>query len=411
MVRKATKKKDEELAEQGLKLRHYGLRLRVRPNKEQEEKILRYFGCARFTRNFYLSERMEVYKQTGENLTGAEFKKSFIILKSHSEFGWLKEPDKFVLECAIEQVEDAFTRFFKGQNKFPKFKSKRQAQQSYTTKETNGNIKLNVEDHTIQLPKVGKVNVLLSKKHRKMFENEGFSGKIKQATVSYHSSGQYHVSLKIEEVVKREEPIELSYLREEDVMGVDLGLTHFLIDSNGVKIDNPKHLRQHLVKLAKLQRKLKKKKLHSCNYKKMQNRISKLHLHIANKRKDFLHKQSRKLVNENQVIVLEDLYVKGMIKNKKLSQSIADVSWSQFKTFVSYKADWANKRVVLVDRFFASSKLCNGCKKKQTLLSLSTRVWVCPECGQQHDRDMNAAQNIKEEGLRILRSQPLLNPV
>jgi putative transposase len=209
--------------------------------------------------------------------------------------------------------------------------------------------------------------------------------------------------LKCEEIIQLQDDIDLSTVFLDKIIGLDLGLLHFFIDSNGDKVDNPKYLKEQLNKLAKLQRQLKNKVIGSSNYKKLQQKISKLHLHIANKRKDFLHKESRKLVNENQVIVLEDLNVKGMIKNKKLSRSIADVSWGMFKTFISYKAEWDNKKVVIIDRFFPSSKECNDCHEKNTLLSLSDREWVCPKCGTVHDRDINAAKNIKEEGIRNLK--------
>jgi putative transposase len=404
MARKSTKQRNEELAKEGKQLRHYGLQLRMEPKKKQREQIQQTVGNARFTHNFYLSEKKEVYQLTGETLTYGEFKKAFNNLKDHPYFSWLQKSDKFALECAMEEVEDAFNRFFSGQNGFPKFKSKHSSKQSYTTKETNGNIKLNIEKRTVQLPKLGKVKVRFSKKHRKMFQEHGLKGKIKSATVTYHSSGQYYVSLKIEEIVDLERPLDVFSIPDEDIIGLDMGLTHFYIDSNGQKVDNPKYLKENLRKLAKLQRKLKNKKKGSSNYKKLQQKISKLHLHIANQRQDFLHKESRKVVDENQVIILEDLNVKGMIKNRRLARSIADVSWSMFKTFVTYKANWANKTVVLVDRFFASTKLCNGCQTKNTLLSLSDREWVCPNCGNKHDRDINASQNIKEEGIRILRS-------
>ncbi|MDR6998969.1 RNA-guided endonuclease TnpB family protein [Neobacillus niacini] len=400
--RKTTKEKNEELAKDGLKLRHYGLKLRMEPNKKQKEQIHQTAGCSRFAFNFYLGERKEVYRLTNETLSVGDFKKSFNVLKEHPMFNWLKKADKFALETAMESVEDAFQRFFKGQNGFPKFKSKHKSEKGYTTKETNGNIKLDIQNQMVQLPKLGKVKIRLSKKHCKMFQENGLKGKIKTATIKYHSSGQYYVSLKIEEIIDLPETVDFSTVSEDKIIGLDLGLNHFYIDSNGKKVDNPKFLKTKLKKLAKLQRQLKNKKIGSSNYKKLQQKISKLHLHIANMRKDFLHKESRKLVNENQVIVLEDLNVKGMIKNKKLACSIADVSWSMFKTFVSYKADWANKKVIPVDRFFASSKQCNGCHEKNTMLSLSDRDWVCPNCGTKHDRDVNAAKNIKEEGIRIL---------
>lgn len=400
--RKTTKEKNEELALKGLQLRHYGLKLRMVPSNNQKDKIHSFCGSSRFTYNFYLGERMEVYKDTGETLKGGEFKKSFNVFKEHPLFNWLKDADKFALEAAIEAVEDAFDRFFKGQTKFPKFKSKRKSEQSYTTKFTNNNIELDVKKQQVKLPKLGWVKVHLSKKHRQMFQEKGFNASIKSATIKYHSSGQYYVSLKCEEIISMQKKVDLSNVSLDQIIGLDLGLMHFYINSNGEKVENPKYLKEKLKKLAKLQRQLKNKTLGSSNYKKLQKKISKLHLHIANKRKDFLHKESRKLVNENQVIVLEDLNVKGMIKNKKLARSIADVSWGMFKTFITYKANWDNKEVIIIDRFFPSSKECNGCHEKNTLISLSDREWVCPKCGTVHDRDINAAKNIKEEGIRLL---------
>jgi putative transposase len=407
MARRTIKQLNEELAKEGKQLRHYGLKLRMEPNKVQTQQIHQTIGNARFTHNFYLSEKKEVYQLTNKSLTYGEFKKAFNNLKDHPFFNWLQLSDKFALECAMEEVEDAFERFFSGQNGFPKFKSKHKSKQSYTTKETNNNIRLNFEKQTVKLPKLGEVKVRFSKKQRKLFQEQGLKGKIKSATITYHSSGQFYVSLKLEEIVKLENPLDFLSVPNNQIIGLDFGLLHFYIDSNENKVDNPKYLKENLKKLAKLQRKLKHKKIGSSNYKKLQKKISKLHLHIANQRKDFLHKESQKVVDENQVIVLENLNVKGMIKNRRLARSIADVSWSMFKTFVSYKADWSNKTVVLVDRFFASTKLCNGCQSKNTMLSLSDREWVCPNCGTKHDRDINASRNIKKEGIRILLSNLL----
>lgn len=408
MARKTTKQRNEELAKEGNQLRHYGLKLRMEPNKIQRQQVHQTIGNARFTHNFYLSEKREVYQMTSEILTYGEFKKAFNNLKDHPYFDWLKKSDKFALECAMEEVEDAFDRFFSGQNGFPKFKSKHSSKQSYTTKQTNNNIQLNIEKGTVKLPKLGEVKVRISKKHRKMFGEQGLKGKIKSATITYHSSGQYYVSLKLEEIVDLVNPMDFLSVPDSEIIGLDLGLLHLYIDSNGNKRENPKYLKENLQKLANLQRQLKHKKIGSSNYRKLQQKISKLHLHIANQRKDFLHKESRKVVDENQVIAMEDLNVKGLIKNRRLARSIADVSWSMFKTFVMYKANWANKTVVLVDRFFASTKLCNGCQTKNKMLSLSDREWVCPTCGMKHDRDINSSRNIKEEGIRILRSNLLL---
>src|SRR5213080_411630 len=199
--RKTTKQRNEELAKEGKQLRHYGLQLRMEPKHSKRRQIHQTVGNARFTHNFYLSERKEVYQLTGETLTCGEFKKAFNNLKDHPYFLWLKKSDKFALECAMEDVDDVYERFFSGQNGFPKFKSKHTSKQSYTTKETNNNIRFNIEKETIQLPKLGEVKVRLSKKHRKMFQENGLKGKIKSATITYHSSGQYYVSLKIEEIV------------------------------------------------------------------------------------------------------------------------------------------------------------------------------------------------------------------
>ena len=406
MARKTVKQRNKELAKDGLQLHHYGLKMRAIATPEQLEKMYQFAGCARFTYNFYLNEKQEVYRKTGETLKYGEFKKAFNGLKDHPEFLWLKQTDKFVLECGMEQVEDAFDRFFKGQNKYPKFKSKHNSKQSFSTKSTNGNIKLDVENNQVKLPKIGWVKVKFSKKQRKLYQERGFNAQIKGATVSIHSSGQVHISMKLEEVIPMKQETDWSSISDDQIIGCDLGLTHFLIDSNGNKIDNPRYLKNDLYKLAKLQRQLKNKIKGSSNYKKLQKKIAKLHLKISNTRKDFLHQQSRKLVNENQVIVLEDLNVRGLIKNRKLARSISDVSWSMFVAFVSYKANWDGKKVVLIDRFFASSKQCNSCKSKNTLLSLSNRIWVCPNCGTEHDRDENAAKNIKEEGIRILQNLP-----
>ena len=400
---KSVKERNKELAKEGLKLHIYGLKLRALPNVKQKELFQKTFGCVRYTSNMYLSERKEAYKYAGENLSVSAFKQFYNQFKQRSSVTWLKEVDKFALETAMENVDDAYQRVFKKQSNFPKFKKKHTSKESYTTKSTNNNIQFNPRTQQVKLPKIGWVKIKLSKNQRKLFEEEGFHGKIKGATITNHSSGHYHISLKIEEVVSLKPEPNFSEIKSDQVIGCDVGLTHFLIDSNGSKIENHRFLNNYLKKLAKLQRQLKNKKRGSNNYKKLQQQIAKLHLKVSNTRKDFLHKQSRKLVNENQVIVLEDLNIKGMIKHKKLSRSIADVSWETFKTFVSYKADWEGKKMVLIDRFFPSSKECNGCKEKNILLSLSDRLWVCPKCATAHDRDVNAAKNIKEEGIRMLK--------
>lgn len=402
--RKTVKEKNKELAVEGKKLKLYGLKLRAFPTGYQESLMKQFAGANRFAYNFYLAERKEVYDNTGETLSGARFKQSFNVLKDHDLFKWMKDVDKFALETGIEQVEAAFKKFFEKQNGFPRFKSKHTSRQSYTTKLTNNNIQLDVEKRQVKLPKIGWVKVRFSLKQLRSIQTEVFERKIKSAAVSLQSNGIVHIALTMEETIDIPPVIDWKTIDESSVLGIDLGLSHFYIDSNGVKIENPRHLKKYITRLKKEQRKLSRMVKGSTNYRKQQKKLAKYHMRVANCRKDFLHQMSRKLINENQVIALENLNVKGMVKNKRLAQSILDVSWSTFVTFLTYKAEWANKKIVPVGRFFASSKTCNCCGEKETHLTLSERVWVCSNCGAELDRDHNAAINIKQEGLRILRT-------
>lgn len=229
MTKRTTKQRNEELNKEGLQLRHYGMKFRMEPTSFQQERIHQHIGCTRFVYNFYLNERQEVYRNTGENLSYSTFKKYFNAFKQNPLVSWLKAVDKFALECAMEQVDDAFIRFFKGQNRYPRFKRKHKSRQSYSTKETNGNIRLDVKNQTVQLPKIGKVSIRIPKKVSETLRKTGLRGRVKGATVSYHASGQFYVSLKLEEVVSLETPPDLSLIPEDQITGCDLGLTHFLI--------------------------------------------------------------------------------------------------------------------------------------------------------------------------------------
>ena len=400
--RKSVKEKNKELAAEGKKLKLYGLKLRAFPTSYQESQMKQFAGANRFAYNFYLAERKEVYENTGETLTGARFKQSFNVLKEHELFKWMKDMDKFALETGIEQVEEAFKRFFEKHNRFPRFKSKYTSRQSYTTKFTNNNIELDIENRKVKLPKIGWVKARFSTKQLCLIQIEVFERKIKSATVTLQSNGTIHIALTIEETIEIPPVIDWSEVDEGSVLGIDLGLSHFYIDSNGVKVENPRHLKKYMDRLKKEQRKLSRMVKGSSNYRKQQKKLAKYHMCVANCRKDFLHQMSRKLINENQVIALEDLNVKGMVKNARLAQSILDVGWSTFVVFLKYKAEWANKKIVPVGRFFASSKTCHVCDEKETGLTLSERTWVCGNCGTEHDRDHNAAINIRQEGLRLL---------
>lgn len=398
------KEKNKELLKQGKELNHYGLVLRLEPNKEQMVLINKTIGSARLIFNLYLNERQNFYKDTGKTLSIANYKKSYLNpMKQTDDYIFLKEVDKFALEASVEAVDDAYDRFFKGQNRFPRFKSKHKSRKSYTSKQTNNNIE--VLDGFVKLPKLGlvkfsrpnKVGNSLSKAISK-------DAKIKKATIS-ENAGNYYVSFLCEEIIDIVEPLEISGIDLNNVIGIDLGLTDFATVINGdasKKFANPKYLKQSEEKLNKLQRKLSKKEKGSKNFIKAKKKVAKLHQDITNQRIDFAHQLSRKLVNENQVIVVEDLNIKGMVKNKNLAKAISDAGWSRFITFLKYKLEKDGKYLVKIDRWFASSKLCSSCNEKNIMLTLNDREWVCSSCGTHLDRDVNAAINIRKEGLRLL---------
>lgn len=404
--RKTTKEKNKELAKQGKQLNNFGIVLRIYPNEAQESLIKQTFGCTRLIYNKYLAERQDYYKKTGKTLSVGDYKANYLNpIKKTDEYSFLKTVDKFALESAVENVDDAYKRFFKGQNKFPKFKSKHKSKKSYTTKFTNNNIE--IKDKLLKLPKLGFVEVKLSKEKyisnnlKKIINKKAL---IKSATVS-EKAGKYYVSLACEETISLIKPLELANIDTDKIIGIDLGLIDFATITNGsreTKIPNPKYLSKSEKKLAKRQRNLSKKKKGSKNFIKAKEKVAKAYEKTANQRKDFAHKLSRKLVNESQVIVVEDLNIKGMVKNKKLAKSISDAGWYRFITFLDYKLKLEGKYLIKVDRWFASSKICSACGEKNIMLTLNDREWVCSNCGTHLDRDGNAAINIRQEGMRLL---------
>ena len=406
MARKTIKQRNEELKPFGKQLKHYGLVLCALPNEKQIDLASQTFGCSRLIYNKFLAERKDYYKETNKTLSVSDYKKHYLNpLKKMEEFNFLKNVDKFALESAVENVEDAFDRFFKGQNKFPKFKNKRKAKKSYTTKFTNNNIR--IEGNFIQIPKLGKVKFVVPKtikNNSKLDKIKNGIARIIKATISYQC-GKYYISLCLEEVVDLVNPLNLDNIDLNKIIGIDLGLKDFAIINNGLhtkKVDNPKYFIKSENKLAKLQRRLAKKQLDSKNYNKAKLKVSKLQKKIANQREDFCHQLSRQLVNESQVIVVENLNIKGMVKNKNLAKAIQDAGWSKFLTFLKYKLEWEGKHYVEIDRWFASSKICSSCGEKKLMLALSEREWVCSSCQTTHDRDENASVNIRKEGIRTL---------
>ena len=356
-------------------------KFRIYPTNEQQIALAKAFGCCRWFWNYSLNLCQKTYLTTGKGLSRGAIQGLLPSLKK--EYSWLTDAYSQCLQYVALNLSTAYKNFFEKRTGFPRFKSKHGKQSiSYPS-----NVKLD-GDH-LKIP--GKVGLIYCKQDRK------FDGKIKTVTVSLNPDGKYYASVLVDD------GRELAQLSTEGkAIGIDLGLTHFCITSNGSKFDNPRHTTKYARNLKKKQQSLARKQKSSKNRYKAKSKVSKVHSKIRRVREDFLHKLSRKIVNENQVIAVENLNVKGMVRNHNLAKAISDCGWGQFCTMLKYKSEWSGKTYIEVDRFFASSKTCSVCLNRVDSLSLNIRDWTCSQCNTHHDRDVNAAINIRNEALRIL---------
>lgn len=357
---------------------------RIYPNDEQELLMQKTFGCCRFVYNHTLDYKKEAYEKSKECKNKYECK-TYMTNVLKSKYEWLKEVDKFALENAVFNMDSAYQKFFKEHSGYPKFKSKKNAKKSYTTNFTKRNIEVSFDGNAIKIPKLKWVKARV---HRK------FDGKIKSATISQMPSGKYFVSILVE---TEHAPMKLT----DCMVGVDLGIKDLLITSAGEKFDNIRTTKKYEDKLAKEQRKLSHKVKGSKNWNKQRIKVARIHEKIHNTRVDNLHKISHKLISENQVIVSEDLAVSNMVKNHSLAKAITDCSWGELTRQLSYKSEWNGKKYIKIGRYVKSSQTCHVCGYvNPKTKDLSVREWECPQCGIIHDRDINAAINILNEGLK-----------
>ena len=362
-----------------------GYRYRAYPDKKQQEFFSKNFGSCRYVYNHYLAMRKAEWEEWHGTMSYNDTAKDLANnLKKENE--WLKEADSSALQQSLRHLDNAYQNFFSKRAGYPKFK-RRRSDQSYRTMNNNNSIR--IEGDVIRLPKAGKIKIV---------NTRNFEGRILSATVSMTSSGRYYISLQVEE--------EYEILPNKGgKLGIDAGLTVLYADSNNNKIINPKTLSKHEKRIRRLQRELSRKKKGSKNREKARIRLAREHEKVADIRNDFQHKMTYRLASENQVVCIEDLNVKGMMRNHRLAGSISDASWSEFFRKLEYKMEDRGGTLIRVPRTFPSSQKCSCCgRQNREVRDLSVRTWICPECGTKHDRDVNAAVNILAKGLEMLAS-------
>jgi putative transposase len=358
-------------------------KFRLYPTKTQMEQFAKHIGSCRFVYNWALDLKIKTYQQTEESISQFDLNKQIKTLKC--DFPWLKEVNSQSLQGMTKNLETAFTKFFREKTGFPNFKSKKNPIQSFPIPQ---HYTVDFEKGIVKLPKIGEVKAVLHKY---------FDGTLRTATISRSPTGKYYISILVDDGQDIPTKQEFSKL---NTVGIDVGIKDFAVLSTGEKVENPKYLKNSLKRMKSLQKRVSRKLKGSKNRDKARQNLSKIHETISNQRNNFQHQLSFRLVSENQAIAVETLNVKGMVKNHCLAQSISDAGWSSFVSKLEYKAEWCGKTILRIGRFEPSSKLCNVCGYHNSNLTLDVREWICPDCKTRHDRDINAAINIKKFSLQ-----------
>ena len=363
------------------------IKYRIKPNKAQEQLLQQTFGCVRLVYNHYLGDRKDAYDNNGTSLNYYDNANDLKRLKN--ELPFLKDVDSISLQQCLRHLDTAYKNFFRDKKVgFPRFKSKKNNHKSYSTVCVNGNI--SIESKHIKLPKIGKVKMVC---HRPVPDD----WKLKSVTVSQEPDGKYYVSVLFEYVTSIVE------VPSKTIMGLDYSMSSLYVDSDGNSCGYPKFYKQALDRLAREQRKLSKMEKGSNNYYKQRKKVARLHKHISNQRKDFLHKQSTEIANRVDTVCIENLDMKKMSQEYNFGKTISDNGWGLFTNYLEYKLRDRGKHYVKIDKFYPSSQICHCCGfKNEEIKDFAIRKWTCPKCKNEHDRDVNAAINIRNEGIKYL---------
>jgi putative transposase len=357
---------------------------RFYPSPEQEAELLRTLGCVRKVWNLALDARTTAWYQRHERVTYVQSSAMLTEWKHSEELAYLNEVSSVPLQQSLRHLQGAFAAFWDKRSKYPRFKSRRKSRQSaeYTRSA------FRYRDGQVTLAKMGApLDIRWSRSLPDGAEPS-------TVTVSMDAAGRWFVSLLIEEEIEQRPAADFS-------VGIDAGITSLLTLSTGEKIANPRHERRDRVRLAKAQRMLSRKQKGSANREKASRKVARVHARIADRRADFLHKVTTRLVRENQALVVEDLSVRNMVRNRSLARAISDASWAELRFMLEYKCDWYGRDLIVIDRWYPSSRTCSACGHVAASMPLSVREWDCSNCGTRHDRDVNAARNIRAAGLAV----------